>query len=318
MILLILTLLAGMIAGRLLSRRVAALHAFASRALMPVLLVLLFFMGVSLGANRAVAANLHRLGLEAMLITLGALGGTILFSSWLWRIAFKNSVNAGNSENSERSEHSDNSKSSDHSNLSDALGSMLPILIMLAAGAVAGRWGLVDEEWAAKGSVIVLYALLTVVGLYVGSGRELADGMRRQSARVLLVPLATVVGSLVGAATVAPLLTGRTLAQCLAVASGFGYYSLSAILINGYCGADLGLVALISNVARELTVLLFAPLMVRAFNPLTPICLGGATSMDSTLPSIVRASGAQYLLVALLHGIVVDSLVPLLVTLFVG
>ncbi|HAD01761.1 MAG TPA: hypothetical protein DCE74_06040, partial [Porphyromonadaceae bacterium] len=82
-----------------------------------------------------------------------------------------------------------------------------------------------------------------------------------------------------------------SLTDCLAVGSGFGYYSLSSVFITQYKGAEMGTIALTANIIREILTLLAAPLMVRYFGRLAPICAGGATTMDTTLPIITRYSG---------------------------
>lgn len=165
-------------------------------------------------------------------------------------------------------------------------------------------------------STYVLYALLFTVGISIGADKELVSKLKGQKPSLLLIPVITIVGSLIGALVVVPFVAGRSVSDCLAVASGFGYYSLSSILITQYKGADLGVVALLSNIIREVSVLVFAPLMVRYFGKLAPICCGGATSMDSTLPIITRVSGNEFVLVAIIHGILVDFSVPFLVPFF--
>ena len=70
------------------------------------------------------------------------------------------------------------------------------------------------------------------------------------------------------------------------VGAGFAYYSLSSVFITQYKGAELGTVALMANIMRELITLLFAPLLVRWISPLAPISCGGASTMDTTLPII--------------------------------
>ena len=69
---------------------------------------------------------------------------------------------------------------------------------------------------------------------------------------------------------------------------------------------------------REFIVLLLAPWMVRHFGKLAPICAGGATTMDTTLPIITRYSGSDYVVVALFHGMVIDFSVPLWISFFLS
>ena len=170
----------------------------------------------------------------------------------------------------------------------------------------------------------VLYALMFQVGIGIGSDSRLKEILRSLSPRMLLVPCATIIGTLLAVAIVSLGLQRWSLAEVMAVGSGFGYYSLSSILISSLkessigvqAAAELGTIALMANIFREMMTLTLAPLMVRWFSPLAPICAGGATSMDVTLPIITRFSGRDWVFIAILHGIVVDMSVPILVPMF--
>lgn len=129
-----------------------------------------------------------------------------------------------------------------------------------------------------------------------------------------LLPVGTLLGTLAGALAAAFLLHGRSATDCLAVGSGFGYYSLSSIFITEYKGAELGTIALLSNIVREMFTLLLSPLLVKVAGPLAPIAAGGVTSMDTTLPIIMDSSGKQYAVVSLFHGFVLEFSIPFIVT----
>ena len=133
-----------------------------------------------------------------------------------------------------------------------------------------------------------------------------------------MLPAGTILGTLVGAWVVSLCLAHRSAGDCLAVGAGFGYYSLSSIFITEYKGAELGTVALLANIAREILTLLLAPLLARWFGPLASIAAGGATTMDTTLPIIAQTSGQRFVIVSIFHGFLVDFSVPFLVTLFCG
>jgi uncharacterized membrane protein YbjE (DUF340 family) len=132
----------------------------------------------------------------------------------------------------------------------------------------------------------------------------------------MLMPIVTIACTWIGALLTALLVTIRSLTEWLAVSSGFGYYSLSSMLITEMRNVELGTVALMYNVLREVTTLLFAPLLMRLFGPLAPISIGGATTADTTLPVISRVSGAQFVPIAIFHGLIVDLSVPFLVPIF--
>lgn len=195
-------------------------------------------------------------------------------------------------------------------------GSIIVVAFFLA-GLLLSRFGFSFELLQhSELAQYVLYGLMFLVGVSIGSNRETLRAISRCNLRVLLVPLATIVGTLVGVALVSVFLPNRSLTDSLAVGSGFGYYSLSSIFITQYKGAELGTVAITSNIIREVITLLFAPLLVRWFSPLAPISAGGATTMDTTLPIIAKYSGTQWVVVAITHGLLVDLSVPFLVTLF--
>ncbi|MDE6451498.1 MAG: lysine exporter LysO family protein [Odoribacter sp.] len=193
----------------------------------------------------------------------------------------------------------------------------LTIISFFALGVLLARC-----QWLPAGmmdcdiSMYVLYALMFLVGISIGSDPHALRSLKGQGSRILFVPLATILGTLAGSALVCLVLSGRSLTDCLAVGAGFGYYSLSSLFITGYKGAELGTLALAANVIREIMALLGAPLLVCWFGKLAPICAGGATSMDTTLPVIIRFSGKDYIMVSIFHGFVVDFSVPFLVTFF--
>lgn len=165
-------------------------------------------------------------------------------------------------------------------------------------------------------SYLTLCSLLFCVGITVGNNTTMLKTFRSLDRRLMLLPLMTIIGTLAATAIAAIGLPHRSLTDCLAVGSGFGYYSLSSIFITQYRGPELGTVALLANIIREVFTLLGAPLLVRYFGPLSPISCGGATTMDTTLPIITRCSGERFVILSLFHGFLVDFSVPFLVTFF--
>ncbi len=193
--------------------------------------------------------------------------------------------------------------------------------IIIVSFFIAGVW-LGSQGWLPAfllendRTLYALYALMFLVGVSLGSDRKLKEIVRSVRARILLVPLATIAGTLAGSALISLVLVKLSLADCLAIGSGFGYYSLSSVFITQYKGAELGTVALMANIIREIITLLGAPLLAAYFGPLAPIAAGGATTMDTTLPVITRYSGKDWVFVSIFHGITVDFTVPFFVTFF--
>ena len=174
----------------------------------------------------------------------------------------------------------------------------------------------IDIVMDSRISFYALCALMFSVGLSVGNDPQTLKNFRSLNPRLVFLPIMTILGTLAGSAAVSLILTHRSLTDCLAVGSGFGYYSLSSIFITEYKGAELGTIALLANISREILTLLAAPLLVRWFWQFSSHLGGGATTMDTTLPIITRTAGQQFVVVSIFHGFVVDFSVPFLVTLF--
>jgi uncharacterized membrane protein YbjE (DUF340 family) len=142
--------------------------------------------------------------------------------------------------------------------------------------------------------------------------------------RIFLVPIATITGTLLFSAMVGIFLSRWRVVDCMAVGSGFGYYSLSSILITKLkeptiglqLASELGTIALLSNIFRELFTLLGTPLLVKYFGRLAPICVGGATTADTTLPIITQYCGKDLVFISVFHGMLGDLTVPFFVSLF--
>lgn len=193
----------------------------------------------------------------------------------------------------------------------------LVIVGFFVLGTVCGLFHLVPVDAPVSDiSFYALCALMFSVGLSIGNDPQTLKNFRSLNPRLIFLPLATILGTLSAAALVSLVLPHRSAADCMAVGSGFGYYSLSSIFITQYKGPELGTVALLSNILREIITLLSAPLLVRWFGNLAPIASGGATTMDTTLPIITRYSGQQFVVVSIFHGFVTDFSVPFLVTFF--
>ena len=192
-------------------------------------------------------------------------------------------------------------------------------------GCLLGWAGLLPD-WImdADLSMYVLYALMFQVGLSIGSDKKLKDILQSIRPKLLLVPLATISGSLLFAALISLVISRWSVFDCLALGSGFAYYSLSSLLIvqlkEASAGIEiasqLGAIALLANIIREMLALFGAPLYASFFGKFAPVSVAGINSMDVCLPVISRYSGKNIVPVAIIHGIILEISVPLLISLF--
>ena len=206
-----------------------------------------------------------------------------------------------------------------------AMKGSLIVVAFFGLGLFVGHSGCLPSWFmSSQTSFVALCALLLFVGMSIGLNPNMMRDIKSLSPRLALLPLVTILGSWMGAVVayvvmssdLCTLFQQRSLTSCLAVDSGFAYYSLSSIFITEYRGAELGTIALLANIVREMITLLLAPMLAKLFGPLAPITAGGATTMDTTLPIIAQASGQKYVALSIYHGFVTDFSVPFLVTMW--
>lgn len=308
--------------------------------------LLLFLLGIEVGSNEMIVRSLPTLGVEALLLSSAATLGCCVLAWALWRVSKDNSTQESAKKealatvteevSSEKNlcaeevtsaveEETSTDKEGNPAEKEGLQGSSLIRGLRVMKGSlivvgffVIGLLGGIEKmvpAWLLDGEVsfVALCGLLLFVGLGIGLNPEMKKEVRSLSPRMALLPVVTIIGSWLGALLIWTVLH-RTLSDCMAINSGFAYYSLSSIFITEYRGAELGTIALLANIIREMLTLLGAPLMARWFGPLAPISAGGATTMDTTLPILSQTVGQRYVALSIYHGFVVDFTVPFLVS----
>lgn len=281
--------------------------------------LLLFLLGIEVGSNEMIVRSLPTLGVEALLLSSAATLSCCVLAWMLWRFSTNNTVqeNAKNETSADKEGNPAEKEGLQGSSLIRGLKVMKGSLIVVGFF-IIGLLGGIEKmvpSWLLDGDVsfVALCGLLLFVGLGIGLNPEMKKEVRSLSPRMALLPVVTIIGSWLGALLIWTVLH-RTLSDCMAINSGFAYYSLSSIFITEYRGAELGTIALLANIIREMLTLLGAPLMARWFGPLAPISVGGATTMDTTLPILSQTLGQRYIALSIYHGFVVDFTVPFLVS----
>ena len=196
---------------------------------------------------------------------------------------------------------------------SAALKGSIIIICFFTAGILLGlqHWvpGFIEKH---DPSMYALYLLIFFVGVSVGGDEKFMEILRSISLRYLMVPITVIAGTFMGVGLYLLIFPGEKGVESFAVGAGFGYYSLSSVLISQFSGKMYGIIALLANISREVFTLLFTPLLVRYFGKLAPVASGGATAMDTTLPVIIKYAGKEYAFVSIFSGIVLTILVPII------
>ena len=194
----------------------------------------------------------------------------------------------------------------------------LCILACFLAGLVVGHLDWIPRALGEEALTLALCALLFLAGMGMGFDTRNFLVVRTMGFRVALLPVGIMAGTALGALLAWALLplcgSGLSLRDVLGVGAGFGYYSLSSVIIARMGDAALGSVALLANITRELMTLLLAPLLVRWGGGLAPVATAGAASMDTCMPVIARYAGEQYAIMGIFSGMTLTLAVPVLVT----
>jgi uncharacterized membrane protein YbjE (DUF340 family) len=153
-----------------------------------------------------------------------------------------------------------------------------------------------------------IYILLFVMGLTFSIDKEAVAKLRKSGFKLLIVPVLVIIGSVLGG-LVAGLALQLNLFGSMAVTAGYGWYTLTGPLLTQMLGTEWGALGFAANFLRELLTILTITFLVK-LDKYAPIAAGGATTMDTTLPVIVRYCGSETLITAFSSGFVLSMLAP--------
>lgn len=196
-----------------------------------------------------------------------------------------------------------------------ALSESLILCGTVLAGAVLGYISKGIFNFPLTSSTYVLVIMIFCIGIQLrNSGIPVRDVFLNR--RGIYTSLIFIVSGLVGGGIAAYVLD-LSLVQALTFASGFGWYSLSSVLVNDAWGAMYGSIAFFNDLSREILCLFTIPFFMRHF-PSTAVGLAGATSLDCTLPIIQKSGGIQMVPLAISFGFIINLAVPFLLAFFIG
>jgi len=182
------------------------------------------------------------------------------------------------------------------------------LLSSVFAGLLIGR--VTHFQFPGNFVQIFLYLLTFAVGIDLS--KEKIE--KRFIKDIVLTIISTVVGTL-GFAYILSFFIPLKKLETLLTASGFGWYSLSAVIIGNSYSAYIGSISFFANVLRELLAIIISPFAIKKSKYGT-ISVAGATSMDTLLGIITMYSDRETALVSFGHGFIISILVPIVVNMF--
>ncbi|WON78175.1 lysine exporter LysO family protein [Serratia sp. UGAL515B_01] len=293
----LLIILLPLIAGYFVHLRSMPLIKLINRLLSWMVYVILFFMGISLAFLENLSSNLVLILQYTLIFFLCIFCANVLLLYLLER---------------RRPWQNTHRQETLPSRLHMALES-LKLCGVVLGGFIMGLTQWPWLQFANQGGEYALIFLLLLVGIQLrNSGMTLRQIVLNR--RGMMVAVVVTASSLAGGA-LAALLLQLPLKTGLAMASGFGWYSLSGILITDAYGPVMGSAAFFNDLARELVAIMLIPTLIRRSRS-SALGLCGATSMDFTLPILQRSGGLEMVPPAIVHGFLLSLLAPILIALF--
>ncbi|MGL4546242.1 MAG: lysine exporter LysO family protein [Plesiomonas sp.] len=259
--------------------------------------VILGLMGITLSYLDNLSANLQHIVLNALVFfgcinLLNLIALYVVDKCWPWQVTLHQQVLPSRLKMA-----------------ADSLQLLGVVFVGFAVGWVTQPWSV----YAGKASEYALIFLLWLIGIQLrNSNMPLRQILLNR--RGMLIAVVVLISSLLGG-LIAALLLGLPLNKGLAIASGFGWYSLSGIMLTDALGPVLGSAAFFNDLLRELVAIMIIPLLVRRYS-MSAVGIGGATAMDFTLPVIQKSGSVQLVPAAIVSGFILSLSAPVFMALF--
>ena len=307
------------------------------------IVLLIFTMGMRMGANPEVIANLNSIGIYALIMTVSAIFFSVISMTFARKALgidrYGNMHRKGSERNcagygakKQKGEKSleaaggvcENGDGEDNSSGRMNLMTLI-ILLCVVCGLVFGHFGVphfftdMEAFGALAGSLINigLCVLLFFVGFDMGVDGTVIRNFRQVGLRVLIFPVVIMAGSLIGTGVCAAFLT-ISLREALAVGGGFGWYSLAPGIIMEVGLVTASAVSFMHNVMREFISVLIIPFVARKAGYLEAVAVPACSSMDVCLPLIERSTRSDIAVYSFISGVIESAAVPVVVPLILG
>lgn len=193
---------------------------------------------------------------------------------------------------------------------------MLSVAVSLIGGLLFGYLFL-DTGIKDTLDLILMSALdvmIFIAGIEIGSNRGILKRIcnLHSALLALAIPLAVACGSICGALLLGHI-AGLSAYDSLLVGGGLGWYSFSSVVISAMYSTEIGTVAFLANMMREISGFFLIPLLVRVHKFLV-LAPSGAATMDSGLPVVIKYTNLHVGMYSFINGLMLTLIVPVLIS----
>lgn len=192
------------------------------------------------------------------------------------------------------------------------------VLLMVLALILGLMYGLFGLDFAflnliSENTDMVLYILMFSVGISIGMQKGIFSKIREYHLKIFIIPIGIIIGSLLGG-VICSLILKMPIGYGTAITSGLGWYSLAGVTLSNLVTAEIGSIAFMSNLMREMFSFVLIPFLAVHFNYYTCIAPAGATSEDTTLPLMLKYTDEETVVLSVFNGVICSMMVPFLIS----
>jgi len=302
---LVVALLGGMLIGikKILSQDLLKII---SKLTFISILFIIAVLGAKITLDEAVFNNIGILGLQALVLMFFAVAGSVIV---VWLMEKK--LNLLKYDQVDIQEEPLEA-SSDSSLLKMSNYSFVKrVLITLLIGGVLGKLLPIELATLDLAITVSIYILCFGIGAEIGSDEKLIKSLKGLSWKCILVPFGVLFGSMLGG-FLASLVIPIDPKSAIAIGAAGGFYSVAGGVLASQVGSDVGTIAFLANFFREIASFILIPILATRVGPIAASTPGGATAMDTTLPIIFKSLGSRVALIAMVSGVVLTIIIPIL------
>lgn len=287
--------------------------------------LLVFVMGIKMGSNEEVIANLGTIGIQSVVITVvlavitiaGVTMARILLGMNKYALTRAQQEQLGEMGNGSVDGNAQNGEAAEGgSNLMTILILAFTVIgLILGYFVVRNSVRLMAAFDASNGHIMTvgLCLLMLSIGLGMGLDGTVLTYLKQAGFRVLVFPVVVIAATTVGGFVVSLIYKDLSVGESLAICYGFGWYTFAPIAISNAGYVMAGAISFLHNVIRELAGIVLMPILAKRIGYLEVASIPGVAAMDVCLPIVERVTRQDIIIYSFLIGFSQAIFVPILV-----
>lgn len=285
--------------------------------------LLVFVMGIKMGSNEEVIANLGTIGIQSVVITVVLAVITVAAVTMARILLGMNKYALTKKQQAELGEKGVGG-GNEAAEADAGAGSNLMTILIIAftiIGLILGYFvvrnsaGLMAAFEVSNGHIMTvgLCLLMLSIGLGMGLDGTVLTYLKQAGFRVLVFPVVVIAATTAGGFVVSLIYSGLSIGESLAICYGFGWYTFAPIAISNAGYVMAGAISFLHNVIRELSGIVLMPILAKRIGYLEVAAIPGVAAMDVCLPIVERVTRQDIIIYSFLIGFSQAIFVPILV-----